>query len=296
MRRAIALSGLGLATTSPNPPVGCVILDATGRVVGEGYHERKGEPHAELNALVAAGEHAKQGTAAVTLEPCCHHGRTPACHQALIDAGVERVVVAVLDPTSREEGGATLLQRAGVAVEVGILADEALLVLGPWLDAMESGRPRVTWTYQISPSGLTPASDAFLATIRPAFDAVFTGNGTLKEGVSGAHGREAFSLPFVDPAIGPGELLEALYAGGSRSVLLHGTHAIAQPFLTTDAVDEVLLTFASSAPRDRDGFMPDLPLLPPGFHIEHVQKLATAAILVRARPSHAAAAASAASS
>jgi diaminohydroxyphosphoribosylaminopyrimidine deaminase/5-amino-6-(5-phosphoribosylamino)uracil reductase len=97
MRRAIVLSAFGLGTTSPNPPVGCVILDADGRFVGEGYHERKGEPHAETQALTAAGEHARGGTAVVTLEPCNHHGRTPACREALIEAGIARVIISIID-------------------------------------------------------------------------------------------------------------------------------------------------------------------------------------------------------
>src|SRR5436190_11680425 len=144
MRRAIALSAAGLGTTSPNPPVGCVLLDAQGRIVGEGYHERKGEAHAEAQALAAAGPLATGATAVVTLEPCNHQGRTPACRQALIDAGVRRAVIAVTDPTSRGEGGAAALWAAGVDVEVGVLADEASVVLGPWLAALIAQRPLVT--------------------------------------------------------------------------------------------------------------------------------------------------------
>jgi diaminohydroxyphosphoribosylaminopyrimidine deaminase / 5-amino-6-(5-phosphoribosylamino)uracil reductase len=133
MRRAIALSALGLGSTSPNPPVSCVILDAAGRRVGEGYHRRKGEPHAEAHALAAAGARAAGGTAVVTLEPCNHFGRTPPCHQDLIDAGIVRVLIAVIDPTSRGDGGAARLRDAGLDVEVGVLTDEAVVVLGPWL-------------------------------------------------------------------------------------------------------------------------------------------------------------------
>jgi len=105
MRLAIALSARGLGTTSPNPPVGCVILDAHAEIVGTGYHQRKGEPHAETYALAAAGRRAEGGTAVVTLEPCNHVGRTPACRQAFLDAKVARVVIALIDPnwaTSRD--------------------------------------------------------------------------------------------------------------------------------------------------------------------------------------------------
>lgn len=90
--------GVGLGTTSPKPPVGCVILDVNGQLIGEGYHERKGEQHAETQALAAAGECACGGSAIVTLEPCNHHGRTPPCRQALIEAGIARVVISVIDP------------------------------------------------------------------------------------------------------------------------------------------------------------------------------------------------------
>jgi diaminohydroxyphosphoribosylaminopyrimidine deaminase/5-amino-6-(5-phosphoribosylamino)uracil reductase len=152
MRRAIALSALGLGSTSPNPPVGCVILDRAGRPVGEGFHRRKGEAHAEVNALDSAGDRARGGTAVVTLEPCNHHGRTPPCHRALLDAGIARVLVAVIDPTSRGQGGVTRLRDAGVDVEVGVLADEALLVLGPWMGALRSGRPHVLWAFEAGPT------------------------------------------------------------------------------------------------------------------------------------------------
>src|SRR4051812_35242695 len=109
MRQATVLSALGLGTTSPNPPVGCVILDSQGQIVGIGFHRRKGEAHAEVNALNAAGTAARGGTAVVTLEPCNHDGVTPACRQALLDAGVARVVIGVMDPTSRGDGGAAVL-------------------------------------------------------------------------------------------------------------------------------------------------------------------------------------------
>lgn len=115
-----------------------MILDSEGRLVGSGYHERKGEPHAEVHALAAAGGRAEGGTAVVTLEPCNHVGRTPACRQALLDARIARVMIALMDPTSQGEGGAAVLRAAGVKVEVGLLADEARLVLGSWLAAQRS--------------------------------------------------------------------------------------------------------------------------------------------------------------
>ena len=98
MRRALQLAALGAGRTSPNPLVGAVVLDAEGTWVGEGYHARAGEPHAEVGALAQAGERARGGTLIVTLEPCCHQGRTPPCCEAVIAAGIERVVLALRDP------------------------------------------------------------------------------------------------------------------------------------------------------------------------------------------------------
>ena len=100
MRLAIALSAHGLGTTSPNPPVGCVILNVRGQIVGTGYHHRKGEPHAEALALAAAGRRAAGGTAVVTLEPCNHVGRTPACRQALLDAGVTAIAYETVETST----------------------------------------------------------------------------------------------------------------------------------------------------------------------------------------------------
>src|SRR5690606_17392603 len=116
MRRALDLAGRGRFTVSPNPMVGCVIV-AGGRIVGEGWHERAGGAHAEIVALAAAGEAARGATVYVTLEPCAHRGRTPPCADALIAAGVGRVVIATEDPNPVAAGGADLLRAAGIEVE-----------------------------------------------------------------------------------------------------------------------------------------------------------------------------------
>ena len=121
MARALQLAERGLYTTTPNPRVGCVLV-REGRVVGEGWHERAGEAHAEARALQAAATAARGATAYVTLEPCCHHGRTPPCADALISAGVARVVVAVQDPNPKVAGlGMTQLRAAGIEVECGLM-------------------------------------------------------------------------------------------------------------------------------------------------------------------------------
>jgi diaminohydroxyphosphoribosylaminopyrimidine deaminase/5-amino-6-(5-phosphoribosylamino)uracil reductase len=125
MARALRLAERGLFTTMPNPRVGCVLV-RDGEVVGEGWHERAGEPHAEVHALRAAGEQARGATAYVSLEPCSHHGRTPPCANALIDAGIKRVVAAMRDPNPQVSGrGLELLTLAGVSVQVGLLEVEA---------------------------------------------------------------------------------------------------------------------------------------------------------------------------
>lgn len=121
MRRAVELASTALGKTHPNPAVGCVILDEDGGIVGEGYHPEAGLPHAEVFALRAAGERARGGTAYVTLEPCNHFGRTPPCSLALVDAGVRRVVVGMVDPDERVNGGGIkTLRDNGIEVVVGV--------------------------------------------------------------------------------------------------------------------------------------------------------------------------------
>src|SRR5262245_60960743 len=126
MRHALTLAARGLGQVAPNPSVGCVIVDAQGHVVGRGWTGKGGRPHAETQALTMAGERAKGATAYVSLEPCSHHGQTPPCAEALMTAGVERVVGAVTDPDPRVSGsGFAKLKAAGIAVTQGVLENEA---------------------------------------------------------------------------------------------------------------------------------------------------------------------------
>lgn len=155
MARAVALAGKGLTTTHPNPRVGCVIARGE-RIVGEGWHERAGEPHAEIHALRAAGSEAAGATVYVTLEPCSHHGRTPPCADALIAAGVARVVFAIADPNPRVNGrGAQILRNAGIQVASGLLEWEAAELNPGFLKRMRTGRPWVRLKLAMSLDGRT---------------------------------------------------------------------------------------------------------------------------------------------
>lgn len=282
MRRAIALSALGLGTTSPNPPVGCVILDPAGRPVGEGYHRRKGESHAEVHALTAAGGRAGDGTAVVTLEPCNHHGRTPPCHQALVDAGIARVVIAVIDPTSRGTGGAARLRDAGVDIGIGLLADEALVVLGPWLAALDAGRPRVVWASDITDGVARRLSDEVFAEagLRFQIDAIVHPSGRVEEGIPGAHGHGVFELAPIVPIEEPTNTLTSLHRAGARTVLLHGGMEIAGPFIDLRLVDEIK-SFIATTEVSRNSARSENSLYSPftGFKIKSVTKMSSGVLL-----------------
>ncbi|MCA6940768.1 bifunctional diaminohydroxyphosphoribosylaminopyrimidine deaminase/5-amino-6-(5-phosphoribosylamino)uracil reductase RibD [Pectobacterium polaris] len=155
MARALELARRGCFTTAPNPNVGCVIV-RDGEIVGEGYHFRAGEPHAEVHALRMAGERARGATAYVTLEPCSHHGRTPPCADALIAAGVSRVVAAMQDPNPQVAGrGLHRLQQAGIAVSHGLMMAEAEKVNVGFLKRMRTGFPYVQLKMAASLDGRT---------------------------------------------------------------------------------------------------------------------------------------------
>jgi diaminohydroxyphosphoribosylaminopyrimidine deaminase/5-amino-6-(5-phosphoribosylamino)uracil reductase len=191
MARALRLAERGLYTTTPNPRVGCVLV-RDGRVVGEGWHARAGEPHAEVHALRAAGEQARGATAYVTLEPCSHHGRTPPCAHALIDAGVARVVTCMRDPNPQVSGrGMELLTLAGVRVEVGLMQAEAEALNVGFISRMTRGRPWVRLKTASSLDGKTALSNgaskwitgaaarADVQRLRARACAILTGVGTV---------------------------------------------------------------------------------------------------------------------
>jgi diaminohydroxyphosphoribosylaminopyrimidine deaminase/5-amino-6-(5-phosphoribosylamino)uracil reductase len=191
MARARELGAAALGTTSPNPPVGAVILAADGTPVGEGATAAPGGPHAEMTALAQAGERARGGTAVVTLEPCAHTGRTGPCADALIAAGVARVVVAVREPTELAGGGADRLRAAGIDVELGVEQDAAQDgALAAWLTGVRAQRPFVVWKVAATLDGRVAAADgtsrwitgeparAAVHRLRATCDAVVVGSGT----------------------------------------------------------------------------------------------------------------------
>ncbi len=193
MRRAFELA-LEWPHTHPNPRVGALVVDATGEVVGEGWHRGPGTAHAEVVALANAGEAARDGTIYVTLEPCSHHGRTPPCTDALIEAGVSRVVVATMDPDDNVSGqGIEKLRAAGMELVVGVLEDEARRVDPAYFHNRETGMPLVTLKWAMTLDGSVAAADgtsqwitgeearADAHRIRSTVDAVVVGAGTLRE-------------------------------------------------------------------------------------------------------------------
>jgi len=192
MAQALRLAERGLYTTDPNPRVGCV-LTRDGAVVGEGFHERAGAAHAEVHALAAAGPRARGSTAYLTLEPCSHHGRTPPCADALVAAGVARVVAAMEDPNPRVRGqGLARLRTAGIAVETGLMAAEAAALNPGFVQRMAGARPFVRMKIAASLDGRTAlasgasqwitgeAARADVQHWRARSSAIVTGIGTVR--------------------------------------------------------------------------------------------------------------------
>ncbi len=191
MARAFELARKGLYSTHPNPRVGCVIV-LDGQIVGEGWHARAGEPHAEVHALRQAGARARGATAYVTLEPCSHHGRTPPCTDALVDAGIARVVAAMQDPNPQVSGrGLLRLMQAGIAVQSGVLESEARALNAGFIKRMEQGLPFVRVKLAMSLDGRTamasgesqwitgPAARAAVQRLRARASVVLTGADTV---------------------------------------------------------------------------------------------------------------------
>ncbi len=192
MAHALGLARRGLGRVWPNPAVGCVLVKGS-RVLGRGFTQPGGRPHAETVALAAAGEGARGATAYVTLEPCAHHGRTPPCAGALAAAGVARVVTAIEDPDPRVSGrGHAMLRAAGIAVTEGVLAEEARALQRGFLSRVVRGRPMVTLKLAASLDGRIataagesrwitgPGARARVHAMRAMHDAVMVGAGTAR--------------------------------------------------------------------------------------------------------------------
>lgn len=283
MRRALTLAALGPGR-GPNPRVGCVVLDVAGEVAGEGWHAGAGNPHAEVEALRAAGPRARGGTAVVTLEPCAHTGRTGPCVQALVDAGVARVVVAALDPNPQAAGGAERLRATGVEVETGVLAAESARLNRRWMFAVGHGRPFVTWKFAATLDGRSAAADgssrwitgeaarADVHLLRAGADAVVVGTGTVLADdpqltVRDADGRPAGEQPLrvvvggrdlppgarvLDAAAetvhlrtrDPRAVLADLHRRQIRHAWLEGGPTLAAAFWRAGLVDEVIAYLA----------------------------------------------------
>lgn len=281
LRHALEIARRGPAG-GPNPRVGAVLLSVSGEVLGEGWHRGAGTPHAEVAALVdaeARGSDTVGATAVVTLEPCNHTGRTGPCSEALIAAGVSRVVVSVVDPNPVAAGGAQRLRDAGVDVQTGVLADEGRELLGAWLPSVERGRPFVTLKLATSLDGRIAAADGSSRWItsevsrhhahdlRAEVGAIVVGTGTAladdpsltaRNAAGELHGDQPLRVvvgyrpvPAGARLHGPGgellalrthdpaEVLARLQEREVRHVLVEGGPTLAAAFVRAGLVDEV---------------------------------------------------------
>ena len=191
MARAIKIAKRGRFTARPNPMVGCVVVKDN-QIIGEGWHRVYGQAHAEINALKQAGSLAKGATCYVTLEPCCHHGKTPPCAQALIDAGIVKVISAMRDPNPKVDGGGfSLLNKAGIQTQYGLLEKESRNLNRGFISRFETGKPWVTLKLAMSLDGKTALADGSsqwitgslaredVQKLRAKQDAILTGIGTF---------------------------------------------------------------------------------------------------------------------
>lgn len=280
MQRALELAVSAGSVRGENPRVGCVILNADGAIVGEGFHRGAGTAHAEVDALLLAGEQARGGTAVVTLEPCRHVGRTGPCTTALLDAGVSTVVFAQTDPTGVASGGADVLRAAGVTVLGGVLADESREMNRGWTSLQEHGRPFVTVKCAMSLDGRVSdatggpvritgeAARQVSHDLRAEVDAIVVGTGTVLADDPSLTARDAagrlkdeqpLRVVLGTSAIPPtcrvlddsaptmvlatrdiADALRTLARSGVQEVLVEGGPTLARACLDAECVDAVL--------------------------------------------------------
>jgi diaminohydroxyphosphoribosylaminopyrimidine deaminase/5-amino-6-(5-phosphoribosylamino)uracil reductase len=251
MRRALDLARGGGGFVEPNPQVGAVVAAGT-EIVGEGWHERFGGPHAEVVALAAAGPRARGATLYVTLEPCCHHGKTPPCTAAIVEAGIARVVVGAGDPFPEVGGrGIKTLRRSGIVVETGLLAAEAERLTAPFRMLVTGGRPWVIAKWAMSLDGRlataagqdrwisSPASRGLVHDLRSRVDTIAVGIGTAL-----ADDPLLTARPVDAAAAGPRRPLRVVVDGGARLPL-------ASALVRTARETPLLIAVGPHAPQDR---------------------------------------------
>jgi diaminohydroxyphosphoribosylaminopyrimidine deaminase / 5-amino-6-(5-phosphoribosylamino)uracil reductase len=287
LERALELAERGRGTTHPNPVVGAVIV-RDGVVVGEGWHERKGEAHAEVNALAQAGEQARAATLYVTQEPCSHTGSTPPCTRALLDAGIGQVVAGSLDPNPKAGGGLEELRAAGVEVSLadGDLGFRARQQNEEWRTWIKQGRPFVTYKAAVTLDGrMTSPGERWVSgeesrrlvhVLRAASDAVAVGMGTVRADDPRLDARDVDAAKQPRRlAFGKGPLPESselellsgpldeelgrLASEGVQSLLLEGGPTLAESFFRADLVDKVLLFVAPKLAGAGPGLIEALP-------------------------------------
>jgi diaminohydroxyphosphoribosylaminopyrimidine deaminase / 5-amino-6-(5-phosphoribosylamino)uracil reductase len=280
LERALVLAERGRGTTHPNPVVGAV-LSRDGQVVAEGWHERKGGPHAEVVALDAAGERARDATLYVTMEPCAHHGTTPPCTEAVLRAGVARVVAGSLDPNPEARGGLDVLREAGVDVELQDFF-AARAQNEAWRTWVSLRRPFVVLKLAQTVDGrvTVPGTDRWISgpdsrrrvhELRAQVDAVAVGMGTVRAddpqltardvGAERQPRRLVFGKGPADLEVRPGPLAEELAAladEGVQSLLLEGGPTLAASFLREDLVDKLMLFVAPQVAGQGLAFAPEL--------------------------------------
>jgi diaminohydroxyphosphoribosylaminopyrimidine deaminase / 5-amino-6-(5-phosphoribosylamino)uracil reductase len=283
LARALELAERGRGTTYPNPIVGAVLV-RDGEIVGEGWHERKGGPHAEIVALEAAGERARGATLYVTMEPCAHHGSTPPCADAIVAAGVAKVLAGTLDPNPEAAGGLAVLRAAGVDVE-NLDSFEARAQNEGWRMWVAHGRPFVVLKLAVTLDGRVAIpgsrwisgeeSRRRVHELRAEVDAVAVGMGTVRADDPQLTARDIDALrqprrlafgrgPLpegseLDLRSGPLEdELRALAVEGVQSLLLEGGPTLAESFLRANLVDKVLLFVAPTIAGRGVAFQPRL--------------------------------------
>lgn len=280
MRRALELAASPGVPLGPNPRVGCVLLAADGSTLAEGHHRGAGTPHAEVDALRRAGTAARGATAVVTLEPCDHTGRTGPCSQALLAAGLRRVVFAQPDTSPVATGGAATLRAAGVEVEGGLLQDEARALNRAWTFAVDHGRPFVTWKFATTLDGRSAAADGTSRWVsgpqarrdthrlRALCDVMLVGTGTVavddplltvRDGDDRPLPHQPLRVVMGERDLDPGRrvlgadaetlhlrthdprvVLDEVFVRGRQHVFLEGGPTVAAAFLRAGLVDEVV--------------------------------------------------------